>query len=103
MNLLERMAEALADVLNATSGGHDGWSRASDLLAEYDRDRKRLVLLRFENARNIECDGKTARFFVMHDGGFGLFRGVYLEDGDYAYAVLPPLPGPEAFKNEEQS
>lgn len=118
MNLLERMAEALRhehegnkDALASLmergiyDGVDDDAKRQMDevdaLLAEYERVRVRTVVLTFEPLRETEKYGGPMLVLVDHSSPLAeVYVRARMKDGDYAYAVLPPLPGPEVFKEE---
>ena len=115
MNLLERMAEALRhehegnkDALASLmergiyDGVDDDAKRQMDevdaLLAEYERVKARTVMLTFEKADHELSVGESD--YIVMDKTYGKPCMVFSvkPSEDYAYAVLPPMPGPEVFK-----
>lgn len=115
MNLLERMAEALRhehegnkDALASLmergiyDGVDDDAKRQMDevdaLLAEFERDKERLVLLKFEKAERELREVNTDYIVLDKAGGKPYLLGVVNPCLDYAFAKLPPMPGPEVFK-----
>jgi hypothetical protein len=105
MDILDKLAEALARVgkllpqsfLDQNPGLEWKFTTA---LQEFNQNRPRTVVLTFEKAKEIitgsyatlDIQGREPRL-TCFDGG-----GVNPSDGEYAYAEIPPLPGPEVFK-----
>lgn len=116
MNLLERMAEALRhehegnkDALASLmergiyDGVDDDAKRQMDevdaLLAEYERDQKRIVVLKFEKVNHPTAGTRMMVLFPNVTGNDAqVYDTAHPEDDDYAFAPLPPVPGPEVFK-----
>ena len=104
MNLLERMAEALRRAMQQwDTDDHCEDVETRNVLAEFERDQERLVLLKFEDADRYLQEVGTHYVVLDKAGNSPCMLSTVNPFLDYAYAVLPKMPGQEVFKNEEQS
>lgn len=101
MDILDKLATALRN-LKPYSAPESVHAERHEALAEYESVRRRTVVLTFEKAVPIATGGFAILDDRKAEPALNVYScgGVAPEERDYAFSKIPPLPGPEVFKEE---